>query len=56
VDVGRRHKLIRRYHVGDAALHDSRAEDRLPMRGNTGAGVRADPAYRSEETEARLRA
>jgi hypothetical protein len=53
--VDRRHKLIRGYHVGDAALHDSRAADRLPMRGHTGA-VRADPSWRSEEMEARLRA
>jgi IS5 family transposase len=54
--VDRRHKLIRRYHVSDAALHDSQAVDHLLMRGNTGAGVWADPAYRSEEMEARLRA
>jgi IS5 family transposase len=56
VNVDRRHKLIRRYHVSDAALHDSQAVDHLLMRGNTGAGVRADPAWRSEEMEARLRA
>ena len=30
--------------------------DHLLTRGNTGAGVWADPAYRSEEIEARLRA
>jgi IS5 family transposase len=54
--VDRWHKLIRRYHVGDAALHDSRAADRLPMRAHAGAAVRADPAWRSEEMEARLRA
>ena len=45
-----------RYHVSDAALHDSQAVDRLLMRGNTGASVCADPAYRSEEMEAKLRA
>ncbi len=56
VNVDRRHKLIRRYHVSDAALHDSQAVDHLLMRGNTGSGVWADAAYRSEEMEARLRA
>ena len=56
VNVDRQHKLVRRYHVSDAALHDSQAVDHLLMQGNTGAGVWADPAYRSEEMEARLRA
>ena len=56
VNVDRQHKLVRRYHVSDAALHDSQAVDHLLMRGNTGAGVWADPAYRSVEMEARLRA
>jgi hypothetical protein len=52
VNVDRRHKPIRRYRVSDAALHDSQAMDHRLMRGNTGAGVRADPAWRSEATEA----
>lgn len=56
VNVDRQHKLVRRYHVSDAALHDSQAVDHLLMRGNTGAKVWADPAYRSEEMEAKLRA
>ena len=56
VNVDRKHKLVRRYHVSDAAMHDSRAVDHLLMRGNTGSGVWADAAYRSEETEAKLRA
>ena len=56
VNVDRQHKLVRRYHVSDAALHGSQVVDHLLMRGNTGAGVWADPAYRSEEMEARLRA
>ena len=55
VNVDRKHKLVRRYHVSDAALHDSPAVAHLLMRGNTGAGVRADAAYRSEEMEAKLR-
>jgi IS5 family transposase len=46
----------RRYHVSDAALHDSQAMDHLLMQGNTGSDVWADPAYRSEEMEAKIRA
>ncbi|WP_444460013.1 IS5 family transposase [Rhodobacter capsulatus] len=56
VNVDRQHKLVRRYHVSDAALHDSQAVDLLLTRGNTGASVWADAAYRSEEMEAKLRA
>ncbi len=56
VNVDRRHKLVRRYHVSDAARHDSQAVDHLLMQGNTGSGVWADAAYRSEEMEAKLRA
>lgn len=56
VNVDRMHKLVRRYHVTDAAVHDSQAVDHLLMQGNTGSGVWADAAYRSEETEAKLRA
>ena len=56
VNVDRKHKLVRRYHVSDAALHDSQAVDHLLMRGNTGSGVWADAAYRSEEIEAKLNA
>jgi IS5 family transposase len=55
VNVDRKHKLVRRYHVSDAALHDSQAVDHLLMRGNTGSGVWADAAYRSEEMEGKLR-
>ncbi|MDT8854792.1 IS5 family transposase [Paracoccaceae bacterium Fryx2] len=56
VNVDRTHKLVRRYHVTDAAVHDSQAVDHLLMQGNTGSGVWADAAYRSEEMEAKLRA
>ncbi len=55
MNVDRMHKLVRRYHVSDAAQHDSQAVDHLLMRGNTGSGVWADAAYRSEEMEAKLR-
>lgn len=50
------HKLVRRDHATDAAVHDSQAGDHLPMQGNTGSGVWADAACRSGETEAKLRA
>ena len=56
VNVDRQHKLVRCYHVSNAAVHDSQAVDHLLMQGNTGAGVWADTAYRSEEMEAKLRA
>lgn len=55
VNVDRQHKLVRRYHVSDAALHDSQAVDHLLMQGNTGSDVWVDPAYRSEEMEAKIR-
>ena len=55
VNVDRKHKLVRRYHVSDAAQHDSKAVDHLLMPGNTGSGVWADAAYRSDEMEAKLR-
>ena len=55
VNVDRKHKLVRRYDVTDAAVHDSPMVDHLLMRGNTGEGVCADSAYRSEEMEAKLR-
>ena len=55
VNVDRKHKLVRRWHVTHAAQHDSQAVDLLLMRGNTGSGVWADAAYRSEEMEGKLR-
>jgi IS5 family transposase len=54
--VDRKHKLIRRYHVSAAALHDSQAVDALLTGGNAGSGVRGDAACRSAEIEAALKA
>ena len=51
-----KHKLIRRYEVTDAAVHDSRPLDELLTKGNTSADVFADSAYRSAKIEAQLRA
>ena len=56
VNVDRKHKLVRRYHLSDASLHDSQAVDHLSMRGITGSGVWADSASRSAEMEAKLHA
>jgi transposase, IS5 family len=56
VNVDRRHKLIRRYAVTDAAEHGSREFDRLLHRGNTSRDVFGDSAYRSAGTEALLKA
>ena len=56
VNADARHKLIRQYAVTDASVHDSRKFDGLLNQANTSADVYADSAYRSAETEAKLRA
>ena len=55
VNVDRRHKLVRRYHVSDAAEHDSQVLDDILDGDNTALGVWADSAYRSAEIEAALK-
>ena len=54
ISLDRRHKLVRRYTVTDAAGHDSQELDALLDAGNTGSQVWADSAYRSAEIEAGL--
>jgi len=54
VNVDRRHKLIRRYEVTDAAVHDSQALEAVLDENNTASDVWADSAYRSAETEEKL--
>jgi IS5 family transposase len=54
VNVDRRHKLVRRYHVTDAAVHDSQVVDDILDADNTASDVWADSAYRSAEIEAKL--
>jgi len=52
VNVDRMHKLIRRYHVSDAALHDCQdcqAVDALLMCDHTAPGVWAAAAHQSKE-------
>src|SRR6266850_1360223 len=56
VNADAKHKLIRRYDVSDAAVHDSQKLDVLLHRGNTSDAVFGDSAYRSAETEATLKA
>ena len=55
VTVDRRHKLVRRYHVTDAAVHDSQVVDTILDADNTSSEVWADSAYRSAEIEAKLK-
>jgi len=52
--VDRRHKLVRRYQVTDAAVHDSQVVDDILDPDNTASDVWADSAYRSAEIEAKL--
>jgi transposase, IS5 family len=55
ISVDRKHKLIRRYTETDASVHDSQTLDEILDRSNTSNEVWADSAYRSTETEARLK-
>ncbi len=54
VSVDRKHKLVRRYQVTDASVHDCRVMDDVLDADNTASGVWADSAYRSAESEAKL--
>ena len=56
VTIDRRHKLIRRYRVTDAAVHDSQMIEELLTSDNTASGVWADSAYRSKAIEATVKA
>jgi len=56
VNADAKHKLIRRYEVTDAAVHDSQPPDALLIKGNTSADVFGDSAYRSAAIEAKLKA
>lgn len=55
VGVDKQNKLIRKWDVTDAAVHDSQKLDDVLDRANTGRDVWADSAYRSAETEAKLK-
>ena len=56
INVDRRHKLVRRYAVSTASVHDSQKLDDVLDPDNTASGVWADSAYRSQETEEKLAA
>ena len=56
VCIDRRHKLVRRYAVSSASVHDSQKLEDLLDPGNTASTVSADSAYRSKEAEERLAA
>jgi len=55
VNADATHKLIRTYEVTDASVHDSQKFDGLLSKANTSREIYADCAYRSRETEGRLR-
>ena len=55
VSIDRKHKLVRRYAETDASVHDSQKLAEVLDKSNTGSEVWADSAYRSVETEARLK-
>ena len=56
ISIDRRHKLVRRYAVSSASVHDSQKFDDVLDANNTASGVWADSAYRSQETEEKLAA
>ena len=56
VNVDNKHKLVRKYDVSAANVHDSQVLDDLLDENNTSKDVWADSAYRSREQEERLRA
>ena len=55
VSVDNEDKLIRRFDVTDASVHDSQVFDELVDPNNTSGKVWADSAYRSAETEQSLK-
>ncbi len=54
INIDRRHKLVRRYAVSTASVHDSQKLEDVLDPDNTVSGVWADSAYRSKETEETL--
>ena len=55
INVDRRYKLIRRYHVTDAAVHDSQVVEDILDPDNTAADAWADSVYQSAEIKAVLK-
>jgi IS5 family transposase len=55
INIDKEHKLIRRYAVTDASVHDSRVFDELLDEEKSSPSIWADSAYRSEAREEQLR-
>ena len=55
INIDREHKLIRRYSVTDASVHDSQVIEDLLTSDNTASGVWADSAYRSKAIEEKVK-
>ena len=55
INVDRRHKLVRCYHVTTASVHDSQALEAVLDADNTASDVWADSAYRPAEIETMLK-
>ena len=55
INIDKEHKLIRRYAVTDASVHDSQVFAEVLDEENSGRSVWADSAYRSEVREEQLR-
>jgi IS5 family transposase len=55
IEIDNDKKLIRKYQVTDASVHDSRVFEELLDSSNSSKDVWADSAYRSQEKEARLK-
>jgi len=56
INADAKHKLIRVYEMADASVHDSQELDALIDDANTSSDLYADSAYRSAETESKLKA
>ncbi|WP_419600153.1 IS5 family transposase [Thiolapillus sp.] len=55
ISIDKQDKLIRRYKVTNAAVHDSQVFDEVLDEENSGRSVWADSAYRSEKQEKQLK-
>jgi len=55
ISIDRKHKVIRKYAITSAEVHDSKPLDELLDEQNSRADVWADSAYRSAEQEKRLK-
>ncbi|MGH7248791.1 MAG: IS5 family transposase, partial [Pseudomonadota bacterium] len=56
INADKTHKLVRRYHVTDASVHDGVAFDAVVDENNSSKNLWADAAYRAQEREEDLKA